>query len=80
MSCRAISSEEFARAIPVSPPMGNRQIKSCAPTMGESHLIVPPCSVASQLNTLMLVKMAMIIVADVKYAQVSMSVPAVNMW
>lgn len=47
---------------------------------GGSHLIVPPCSVGSQLNTLMLVRMAMIIVADVKYAWVSMSIPAVNMW
>lgn len=35
---------------------------------------------ASQLNTLIPVGMAMIIVADVKYARVSTSIPTVNMW
>lgn len=35
---------------------------------------------ASQLNTLTPVGMAMIIVADVKYARVSTSIPTVNMW
>lgn len=80
MSCRAISSEEFARTIPVKPPMVNRKIKPRAHSIGGSHLIVPPCNVASQLNTLMPVGMAMIMVADVKYARVSTSIPTVNMW
>lgn len=42
--------------------------------------MTPPCSVASQLNTLIPVGIAMIIVADVKYARVSTSIPTVNMW
>lgn len=75
-----MSSEEFARTIPVSPPMVNRKIKPSAHSIGGSHLIVPPWSVASQLNTLIPVGMAMIMVADVKYARVSTSIPTVNMW
>lgn len=66
MSCRAISREELASTIPVSPPMVNRKMNPRAQSMGGSHLIVPPCRVASQLNTLMPVGMAMIMVADVK--------------
>lgn len=66
MSCRAISREEFARTIPVSPPMVNRKINPRAQSIGGSPLIVPPCRVASQLKTLIPVGMAMIIVADVK--------------
>lgn len=57
-----------------------RKIKPRAHSIGGSHLIVPPCSVASQLNTLIPVGMAMIMVADVKYARVSTSIPTVNMW
>ena len=80
MSCRAISREEFARTIPVRPPMVNRKIKPRAHSIGGSHLMMPPWSVASQLNTLMPVGMAIIIVADVKYARVSTSIPTVNIW
>lgn len=80
MSCRAISSEEFASTMPVSPPMVNRKINPRAHSIGGSHLIVPPCSVANQLNTLIPVGIAMIMVADVKYARVSTSIPTVNMW
>lgn len=75
-----MSSEEFARTIPVRPPIVNRKINPRAHSIGGSHLIVPPWSVASQLNTLIPVGMAMIIVADVKYARVSTSIPTVNMW
>lgn len=56
-----------------------RKIKPNAHSIGGSHLMVPPCSVASQLNTLMPVGIAMIMVADVKYARVSTSIPTVNM-
>lgn len=52
--------------MPVRPPMVNRKIKPRAHRIGGSHLIVPPCRVASQLNTLIPVGIAMIIVADVK--------------
>lgn len=75
-----MSSEELARTIPVRPPMVNRKMNPRAHSMGGSHLMVPPWSVASQLNTLIPVGMAMIIVADVKYARVSTSIPTVNMW
>ena len=61
-----MSREELARTIPVSPPTVNRKMKPRAQRRGVSHLIEPPCSVASQLKTLTPVGMAMIIVADVK--------------
>lgn len=61
-----MSSDELARTIPVKPPIVNKKINPRAHSMGGSHLIVPPCKVASQLKTLMPVGMAMIMVADVK--------------
>ena len=75
-----ISKEELARTIPVKPPTVNRKINPSAHRSGVSHLIEPPCKVASQLNTLTPVGMAMIIVAEVKYARVSTSMPTVNIW
>lgn len=50
----------------MSPPTVNRKINPRAHSIGVSHLIAPPCKVASQLNTLTPVGIAMIIVADVK--------------
>jgi len=61
-----MSSDELARTIPVRPPTVNRKMKPRAHSIGVSHLIVPPCRVASQLNTFTPVGMAIIIVADVK--------------
>lgn len=58
----------------------NRKIKPRAQRRGVSHLIDPPWRVASQLKTFTPVGMAMIIVAEVKYARVSTSMPTVNMW
>lgn len=75
-----MSREELASTMPVSPPIVNRKMKPRAHSIGGSHLIIPPCRVASQLNTLIPVGIAMIIVADVKYARVSTSIPTVNMW
>lgn len=57
-----------------------RKINPRAQRRGVSHLIDPPCRVASQLKTFTPVGMAIIIVADVKYARVSTSIPTVNMW
>jgi len=68
------------RIIPVSPPTVNRKIKPMAHSIGVSHLMTPPWRVASQLKTLTPVGTAIIIVADVKYARVSTSIPTVNMW
>lgn len=75
-----MSSEELANTIPVKPPMVKRKMKPRAHSIGGSHLMVPPCSVANQLKTLMPVGIAMIMVADVKYARVSTSIPTVNIW
>lgn len=61
-----MSRDELARTIPVKPPIVNKKINPRAHSMGGSHLIVPPCKVASQLKTLIPVGMAMIMVADVK--------------
>lgn len=52
--------------MPVRPPTVNRKIKPRAHSSGVSHLIAPPCSVASQLNTFTPVGIAIIIVAEVK--------------
>lgn len=70
--------EELARTIPVSPPTVNKKIKPRAHSMGASHLIMPPCIVANQLNTFTPVGIAMIIVAEVKYARVSTFRSVVN--
>lgn len=75
-----MSSDEFASTIPVRPPTVNKKMKPSAHSIGVSHLMAPPCRVASQLKTLTPVGMAIIIVADVKYARVSTSMPTVNMW
>lgn len=78
MSCNTISSEELARTMPVRPPTVNKKIKPKAHNIAGDHLIFPPCKVASQLKTLTPVGIAIIIVADVKYARVSTSIPTVN--
>ena len=61
-----MSSDELARTIPVRPPTVNKKIKPRAHSMGGDHLILPPWSVANQLNTFTPVGIAIIIVADVK--------------
>lgn len=61
-----MSKEELDRTIPVSPPTVNRKMKPRAHSIAGDHLMLPPCRVASQLNTLTPVGIAMIIVADVK--------------
>lgn len=73
-----MSREELARTIPVKPPTVNRKIKPKAHNIAGDHLIFPPCKVANQLKTLTPVGIAIIIVADVKYARVSTSIPTVN--
>ena len=75
-----MSSDEFDSTMPVRPPTVNRKINPKAHSIAGDHLIFPPCRVASQLNTFTPVGMAMIIVAEVKYARVSTSKPTVNIW
>lgn len=75
-----MSKDELAKTIPVRPPTVNKKMKPSAQSIAGDHLMLPPCSVASQLNTLTPVGIAIIIVADVKYARVSTSIPTVNIW
>lgn len=58
--------DEFARTTPVKPPMVNKKTKPMDQYIGTSDGILDPFMVASQLNTLTPVGMAIIIVADVK--------------
>lgn len=61
-----MSREELERTIPVRPPIVNRKINPRAHIIGVSYLTREPWIVASQLNTLMPVGTAIIIVAAVK--------------
>lgn len=72
--------DDFARITPVSPPMVNKNTNPSAHSRGVSHRRFLPCSVAIQLNTFIPVGTAIIMVAAVKYARVSTSIPTVNMW
>jgi hypothetical protein len=80
VSCRTISREEFDRTTPVSPPSVKRKIKPLTHQIGAELVECVPYIVLNQLNTLIPVGMAIIIVAAVKYARVSRSIPTVNMW
>lgn len=75
-----MSIEELARTIPVRPPTVNKKINPRAHRMGASILMWDPEIVAIHLKILIPVGIAMIIVAAVKYARVSMSIPTVNIW
>lgn len=61
-----MSKDELASTMPVSPPIVKRKMKPRAHSIGASHLTIPPCRVANQLNTFTPVGIAIIIVADVK--------------
>lgn len=74
-----MSREELARIIPVKPPIVNKKMKPKAHRAGADVFIFRPNMVANQLNTLMPVGTAMIMVVAVKYARVSTSIPTVNM-
>lgn len=60
------SIEELAKTIPVSPPMVNKNTNPSAHSKGVSQTSFDPCKVAIQLNTLIPVGTAIIIVAAVK--------------
>jgi hypothetical protein len=74
-----MSRAELDKMMPVTPPVVNRKINPKAHNIGVEYFILDPCKVASQLNTLIPVGTAIIIVAAVKYARVSTSIPTVNM-
>ena len=75
-----ISSEEFERTIPVSPPMVNRNRNPITQIIGGSIVNIDLLIVAIHLNTLIPVGIAITMVAAVKYARVSTSSPTVNIW
>ena len=75
-----MSSEELASTTPVNPPTVNKKIKPKAQYSEGLRENRTPCSVPNQLKILIPVGTAIIIVADVKYARVSASIPTVNMW
>jgi hypothetical protein len=75
-----MSKDELDRIIPVTPPVVNKKINPIAHSIGVEYLRLAPCIVANHLNTLIPVGTAIIIVAAVKYARVSTSIPTVNIW
>jgi len=75
-----ISIEELAKITPVNPPTVNRNTNPSDHSIGVSRVRWAPLIVAIHLKILIPVGIAIIIVAAVKYACVSMSIPTVNMW
>lgn len=75
-----ISIDEFAKITPVNPPTVNRNTNPRAHIIEGEKFICVPCSVANHLKILIPVGTAIIIVAEVKYARVSTSIPTVNIW
>jgi len=73
-----MSIEEFARIIPVNPPTVNKNTNPIAHRRAGVINSMLPCSVATQLKILTPVGTAIIMVAVVKYARVSTSIPTVN--
>jgi len=60
--------------------MVNKKTNPNAHNIGVSKKVCDPDIVANQLKILIPVGIAIIIVAAVKYARVSISIPTVNMW
>jgi len=75
-----MSMEEFDRIIPVNPPIVNKKTNPIAQYIGESMNKLELFMVASHLKIFTPVGIAIIIVAEVKYARVSTSIPTVNIW
>jgi hypothetical protein len=69
---------ELARIIPVIPPVVNIVINLVDHRLIGDEFMGFPLRVVIHLNTLILVGMAMIMVAEVKYAWVLMFIPTVN--
>jgi hypothetical protein len=71
---------EFPSTTPVRPPTVNSNTKPSAHKQSALYFIRVPYIVVSHLKISIPVGTAIIIVADVKYACVSPSIPTVNMW
>jgi len=75
-----MSMEELARIIPVNPPIENRNTNPIDHKIVGVNVKLAPWRVAIHLKILTPVGTAIIIVAAVKYARVSTSIPTVNIW
>jgi len=73
-----MSRELLANTIPVRPPTVKRKTNPSTQSMGASSTAGVPCREASHEKILMPVGTAIIMVAAVKYARVSTSIPTVN--
>ena len=73
-----MSRDELDRQIPVKPPIVNRKINPAGHITDGDNFIFDPYIVDNQLKILIPVGIAIIIVAAVKYARVSTSIPTVN--
>lgn len=71
---------EFESKIPVNPPKVNKKIKPKTHRTATQFFTTAPYKVIIQLKTLIPVGTAIIIVAVVKNARVSTSIPIVNIW
>ncbi len=80
MSCKAISNPPLDNTTPVNPPNVNKNMNPIAHNIGVLYRRLPPYIVPNQLKILIPVGTAIIIVAAVKYALVSISIPTVYMW
>jgi hypothetical protein len=72
-----MSKPALDRTTPVKPPIVNNTKNPTIHNIGVFILITPPHIVANQLKILIPVGTAIIIVAAVKYARVSTSIPTV---
>lgn len=79
MSCRTTSSDELDKTMPVKPPTVNKNTKPNDHIREGDIIKRTPWNVPSHLKILIPVGTAIIIVAVVKYARVSASMPTVNM-
>jgi len=70
----------LAKTKPVSPPIVNKTINARLNNIAGVKLITPPQRVTIQLNTLIPVGIAIIIVAVLKNARESTSIPTVYIW
>jgi len=72
-----MSNPALAKITPVTPPNVNKNKKPIANNIGVVISTNPPEIVVNQLKILIPVGTAIIIVADVKYARLSTSIPTV---
>ena len=80
MSCKTTSKDELDSTIPVNPPTVNKNTKPKDQYKDGDIENRTPWNVPNHLKILIPVGTAIIIVAVVKYARVSASIPTVNIW